>query len=98
MAGLTMSKSNNCFNCLNVEGTLFGAKCNHHKLFLTDPRMMTVIKEDCCCSHAPIETRVQKADWMQKHMPEALDMMRQGVKNGLTFNEPQNLKLKVRPL
>ncbi len=41
------------------------------------------------------KTKQEKYNWMKKHMPEALEMMREGVKNGLTFKEPQNLKLNV---
>jgi len=93
-----MSKTKNCFNCFHAEGTLFGAKCNLHKLFIADPRMETVIENDCCCFYAAIQTRKEKAAWLEKHMPEVLDMMREGKKNGLTFNEPQNLKLKVMQL
>lgn len=37
--------------------------------------------------------RQQAFNWMKKHMPEALEMMREGKKIGLTFKQPYNLKL-----
>ena len=40
------------------------------------------------------KTKQEKNNWMKKHMPEALEMMREGIKAGLTFGEPQNLKIK----
>lgn len=38
--------------------------------------------------------RHQTFVWMKKHMPEALEMMREGKKIGLTFKQPYDLRLK----
>lgn len=42
------------------------------------------------------ERKRKKYLWMQIYMPEALDMMKEGIRIGLTFKEPTKLKRGVK--
>lgn len=41
-------------------------------------------------------TKQETYNWMKKHMPQALEMMREGNRIGLTFCQPRDLKLGER--
>ena len=53
---------------------------------------MRTIQENRAQRHR--ERKLKKYKWMQENMPEALDMMREGKRIGLTFLEPTIKRVK----